>query len=124
MRIGEVFGKRFGMKIVYSSWFPFRGFLCINLFGVLIVRRNDDGSEPGIGSTTLMHEAIHSEQMKEMGYIFFYLWYFVEWMFRVLLPPYDTAYKDISFEREANANQGDSGYLEGRRRYGWIKYLI
>ena len=34
-----------------------------------------------------------------------------------------SAYFNISFEREAYANQWDEHYLEHRRPYSWTKYL-
>lgn len=34
-----------------------------------------------------------------------------------------TAYRNIGFEREAYMNQGNMGYLQGRGRYAWVKYL-
>lgn len=112
------------MKIVYSRFIPFRGFFAVNLFGVLIVRKNDDGSCPKVSDRTIRHESIHTEQMKEMLYVFFYIWYFLEWVFRLILPPYKTAYRDISLEEEAKENENDPDYLKYRKRYSWIKYLI
>ena len=63
------------MKIIYNNIIPFKGFKCINLFGVLFVRKGCFMSEEDLN-----HERIHTAQMKEMLYVFFYLWYFVEWL--------------------------------------------
>lgn len=111
------------MKIVYSKYIPFKGFFAINLFGILIVRKDKDGSCPKVSRRTLYHESIHTEQMKEMLYVFFYMWYFIEWVLRLVLPPYKTAYRDISLEEEARANQDNPEYLKNRRHYSWIEYL-
>lgn len=111
------------MKIVYSKYIPFKGFFAINLFGILIVRKNKDGSYPRVSRRTLYHESIHTEQMKEMLYIFFYIWYFIEWILRLILPPYKTAYRDVSFEEEARTNEDNPYYLKRRRHYSWISYL-
>ena len=66
-------------------------------------------------------KAIHTAQMKEMLYIFFYLWYVAEWIFRLFMK--GNAYRNISFEREAYANEEHVIYLEDRERFAWIKYL-
>jgi len=71
----------------------------------------------------IRHESIHWKQQVEMLFIFFYLWYFVEWLIKLLTPPMG-AYKDISFEREAKDYRYDITYLELRKPYAWIKYIV
>lgn len=71
---------------------------------------------------TLNHEAIHTEQMKELLYVGFYLWYVVEWLVKLFIYGKD-AYRNISFEREAYAYEGYEGYLTIRKRYNWIRKL-
>lgn len=112
------------MKIIYNRFIPFKGFFAINLFGTLFVRQEKGKPQPYVSQRTFNHESIHTEQMKELGYVFFYILYFIEWIFRVLLPPYGSAYRDISFEREAFDNQNDYSYLENRKRYSWVKYVF
>ena len=104
------------MKVIYNKFIPFKGYKCVNLFGILFVR--DDAV---IGSVDINHESIHTAQMKEMLYVLFYLWYVIEWLVRYRNA--HTAYRNISFEREAYMNQGNMGYLQGRGRYAWVKYL-
>lgn len=104
------------MKIIRNNIIPFPGFKAINLFGVLFVRANAEISE-----VTLNHEEIHTKQMKEMLYIFFYLWYVIEWTVRLFMS--EDAYRNISFEREAYTNQDNLDYLKERKKYEWIKYL-
>ena len=60
--------------------------------------------------------------MKEMLYIFFYLWYLVEWLVK-LFRYGRNAYENISFEREAYTYQYDYSHLEKRKKYHWIKRL-
>lgn len=58
------------MKIIRNNIIPFKGFAAINLFGILFIRKDT------VLTTVMMnHEHIHTAQMKEMLYIFFYLWY-------------------------------------------------
>ena len=59
------------MQVCKNKYIPFKGFSAINVFGVLFVRGNARISE-----RTIRHETIHTAQMKEMLYIFFYMvWY-------------------------------------------------
>lgn len=108
------------MKIIRNNIIPFKGYKAINLFGILFVR-----GDAVISSTDINHEEIHTAQMKEMLYVFFYLWYVVEWLVR-LVQCRDTkkAYRNISLEREAYAGQSDETYLENRGYFEWIKYIL
>lgn len=69
----------------------------------------------------LNHEAIHTKQMKEMLYVFFYLWYVIEWIVRLFKR--GNAYRNISFEREAYSNQCHLKYNKERKRFAWLEYL-
>lgn len=106
------------MRVIENTIIPVKGFAAINLFGVLFIRKGVKVSD-----RILNHEKIHTAQMKEMLYIFFYLWYFVEWTVRLLFINHKTAYKSISFEREAYSND-DNPYLSNRRPYYWIRYIL
>ena len=60
------------------------------------------------------HEEIHIEQQKELYFIPFFIKYFWELAFK--------GYDDISFEREAYANDDDLNYLKRRPRYAFLDY--
>lgn len=98
------------MKIIYNSIIPFPGFLAINLFGILFVRKGGKVSD-----IVLNHEEIHTAQMKELGYIGFYLIYIIEWLVRLFMS--GNAYRNISFEKEAYANERNLEYLDSRKHY-------
>lgn len=104
-----------GMLVIRNKVIPFPGYKAINLFGVLFVRGN-----ASIDDITLNHEKIHTAQIKEMLYVFFYVWYVIEWLIRL---PFGNAYRNISFEREAYANDDNLTYLETRRRFAFVKYM-
>lgn len=104
------------MRIIYNNLIPFKGFAAINLFGILFVRKGVKVSEEMIN-----HEAIHTAQMKEMLYVFFYLWYVIEWIVRLFKN--GDAYRNISFEREAYANENNRDYLTNRKMYNWINFI-
>lgn len=109
------------MKIVYNKYIPFKGFFAINLFGTYFIR--EENKHIKVSKKTLNHEAIHTEQMKELGYIFFYIWYFIEWLIQLCLHG-KAAYYWISFEREAYDNESNYKYLNKRKRYNWFKYYV
>lgn len=67
------------------------------------------------------HERIHSEQMKEMLFIGFYIWYLVEWVIRLFGK--GNAYRNLSFEKEAYDNEENLTYLDTRKPYAWLDYL-
>ena len=104
------------VKIVRTTILPFRGFTAINLLGVLFVH-------PGVylSNEMMNHERIHSAQQREMLFVFFYIAYLLEWLVR--LPMRGNAYRNISFEREAYANQRNLHYLERRPLYAWRHYV-
>lgn len=107
------------MKIVENKLLPSKNFEAINLFGFVFVRKCiilDDQMK--------RHEAIHTEQMKYMGYVFFYLWYGIEWLVRLIqYQNTQKAYFNISFEREAYINDKQIDYTRIRSPYAWTRYL-
>lgn len=89
----------------------------MNLFGVLFVRKGCV-----MNPKDFNHEAIHTAQMREMFYIFFYIMYLIEW--GCLLCWHQNgkeAYRQISFEKEAYANQYNMDYLKYRKCYSQYK---
>lgn len=107
------------MKVIYNRFIPFRGFKCINLFGILFVRQGSVMTQLDYN-----HEAIHTAQMKELLYLPFYLLYVLEWLCRLIqLRDSGKAYRAISHEREAYANQSNPDYLTERKPYNQFKKL-
>lgn len=107
------------MKIIYNNIIPFEGFKAINLFGVIFARK-----EYGeLSRTDINHETIHTAQMKELGYLPFYLIYGIEYLYK-LIKYRDThnAYRNVSFEKEAYKYQDNLEYLANRKHYAqWRK---
>ncbi len=104
------------MKIIRNNIIPFAGYKAMNLFGVLFVRGN-----ARIDDITLNHEKIHTVQMREMLYVFFYIWYVTEWIIRLFMK--GNAYRNISFEREAYVNQDNLNYLKNRELFDFTNYI-
>lgn len=108
------------MKIIYNKYLPTKGFSAINLFGILFARSEFNP----LSEKTINHEKIHTRQMKEMLYIFFYLWYGIEWIIRLIQYRNSmSAYYNISFEREAYRNERDPQYLDKRKMFSSMRYL-
>ena len=104
------------MKIVRTSILPFHGFSAINLLGVLFVHHG-----VYLSNELINHERIHTAQQRELLYVFFYIIYFIEWLMRLTMR--GNAYRNISFEREAYANQRNMDYLKVRPWYAWRRYM-
>lgn len=130
------------MKIIRNKYLPFGKFGVMNLLGLLIVREEVELTDKDIN-----HEAIHTAQQYEIltasallalvvSNIYASWWYLLitiampiamyvlAWLIALVLPPYDSAYMDSPFEREAYANQHDPLYLAKRAWYAWWKYIL
>lgn len=105
--------------IIRNNFLPFKGYKILNLFGILFVRKDAKVTEYDIN-----HENIHNAQMREMLWIFFYMWYVVEYFIvRFCHGGQNETYHDVSFEEEAHNNDQDLSYLSKRKHYAWVKYL-
>lgn len=107
------------MKIIKTKWFPFGNYKAINLFGVIFCKMD-------LNDTDLNHEAIHTAQMKEMLYIFFYIWYAIEYIIIYMTNKGKSQhehYREVSFEEEAHEYESNLAYLNYRKHYSWLKYL-
>lgn len=112
-------------KILKSlSWFmPIGG---MSLFPFIILREKyQTKSKYWIkrNAETINHETIHFQQALELGVIPFYILYIAEWFVKLFVYGKD-AYINISFEREAYANDSNLEYLTTRRRYAWARLLF
>jgi len=76
------------------------------------------------GSILINHECIHLRQQLEMGIILFYIWYFAEYLIRLIqYRKHYLAYLHISFEQEAYRNETDMEYLTRRGFWAFLKYV-
>lgn len=70
------------------------------------------------------HERIHLRQQVEMLVIFFYIWYSLEFVIRLIqYRNRHKAYRNISFEREAYQNENNLKFLSTRRFFNFIRFL-
>lgn len=108
------------MKVFYSKWFPPKRFAAINLLG-FIIGRKEYGE---LSEYEINHERIHTKQIVENIGVFFYIFYLLEWLIRcVQYGNAMTAYYNISYEREAYANDRNLNYLNKRKLFSSLYYL-
>ena len=105
--------------IVFKYLIP-AGFRGLTLFPFVILSDKKDK----LHRTLLNHEKIHIKQQLELLVVFFFLWYFIEFIIRLIqFKDRRKAYLNISFEREAYANEKDLDYLKRRPFWNYLKYI-
>lgn len=106
------------MKIIKNKLIPFGNYIAINLFGYCFAKRK-------LKDYQIRHEEIHSEQMKELLYIPFYLLYGIEFIIKLIRYfNWYKAYKAVSFEREAYFYQDWIYYISYRQKYAWRRFIF
>ena len=88
-----------------------KGYRAITLYPFIFVRNASDKYD----KVLINNERIHLRQQKELLVILFYIWYFLDFLFKYLrYRNWDKAYRNIIFEREAYNNQNNLDYLKVR----------
>ena len=108
------------MKVIYSNFIPFKGFVAMTIYPFIFVRKE---YKDVFTKEVELHEAVHGVQQLETFWFGFFLWYIIEWLIRVLFSKYSfshKAYRNISFEREAYSHQTEENYIENRKHYIWL----
>ena len=131
-------------KVIFNDIIPFRGFVVMCLWPFIFVRNSAASHYNTVANN---HEQIHARQQKEMlivgfalaliGFVFglgwwallfvpiFLWWYILEWLIRIPIEGSSRqAYRNISFEREAYANEKDLAYLGRRKHFIWLTYMF
>ena len=70
--------------------------------------------------TIINHEKIHWQQQLEMLFIFFYIWYVLEFIIRLFING-SNAYRLLFFEQEAYDNERNLKYLKSRKFFAWLR---
>ena len=77
-----------------------------------------------LNSVLINHEKIHLRQQVELLVLPFYVFYYIEFLFKLVqYKSWQKAYRNISFEREAYFNEADLEYLNNRPFWSFLKYL-
>ncbi len=105
--------------MILFTKFRFRNYIAITIYPFIIINKNYRGN-----LVLVNHEKIHSKQQVELFWLFFFIWYIVEFIVRYIqYKNWYLAYKNISFEREAYQNEKKLTYLLSRKKFSFIKYL-
>ena len=108
------------MIVIVSRYLIPKGFRGITLFPFIIVSETDLKQN----SVMINHEKIHIRQQIELLILPFFIWYGMEFLIRWFrFKDKNAAYRNISFEREAYANEKDLNYLKERSFLGFLKYV-
>ena len=107
------------MKIILNDYIPFKGYKLMTVYPFLFVRRGT-----AYTAFDINHEEIHARQQKELLLVGFYVWYVLEWLVRLCVyRNAHKAYRNISFEREAYANECYNWYISERRMFNFLNYI-
>ncbi len=106
--------------ILISKIFVPKGFTGVSFFPFIFLKYQKDKDN----SVLINHEKIHLRQQIEMLVIPFYLWYGIEYSARIIqYKNRKTAYRNISFEKEAYQNENNLNYLKNRNFWSFFKYI-
>lgn len=98
-----------------------RGYLAMAIFPFIFINRDLSHM---YNNATDNHERIHLDQQLELFLVGFYLIYLIEFLIRLIqYRDWHSAYRNISFEREAYSNQYDLLYTVNRDPFSWIDYI-
>lgn len=108
------------MILLVFKYLTPKGFRGITLFPFVIFTHQEDKEN----KVVVNHERIHIRQQVELLVLPFYVWYFVEFLVRLIAyKNRSKAYRNISFEREAYVNETDLEYVQKRSFWRFLYYL-
>lgn len=108
------------MILIVNKYLLSNKFRGISLWPFVIIRDKKDARD----LVLLNHERIHLKQQLELFIIPFYGWYLTEFIIRYFQNrDFKRAYRNISFEREAYANENNLKYCILRKRWNFTEYL-
>ena len=108
------------MLLIVSKYLIPKGYRGLTLFPFVIIRDFLDKEN----KVLLNHEKIHIRQQLELLIVPFFVLYFFEFLLRLIqFRDRNKAYRNISFEREAYANEKDLEYLKKRPFWKFRNYI-
>ncbi|MCL9769117.1 hypothetical protein NAT47_01675 [Flavobacterium sp. HXWNR69] len=106
--------------IVFKYLVP-KGFRGLTLFPFVFLLNKKDKTN----AVLLNHERIHIKQQLELLVVFFFVWYGLEFVFRLIqFRDKAKAYQNISFEREAYQFEQDLDYVNKRNLFSFFSFVI
>ena len=108
------------MILIVFKYLTPRGFRGLTFYPFVFLADKDDK----LNEVFINHEKIHIRQQLELLIVPFYLWYFIEYLIRLLqFKNRKKAYLNISFEREAYLNEKNLHYLKQRSFWRFLKFI-
>jgi hypothetical protein len=108
------------MFLIVTKYLIPKGYRGLALFPFVFVKHQFDKEN----SVFVNHERIHLRQQLEFLIIPFFIWYILEFFVRwIQYKNLDLAYRNISFEREAYANEKNLDYLKRRVFWAFLKNI-
>lgn len=108
------------MIVITSKYLVPKGYTAMAVFPFILLREKQLTDN----EVMMNHEKIHLRQQAELLVIPFYIWYGLEYLFNLAKHgSHATAYRNISFEREAYANEANPNYLKNRMLWNFTKFL-
>jgi len=108
------------MFIIVTKYLIPKGYSGLTVFPFVILLRERDRQNRQL----INHEKIHIRQQIELLLLPFFIWYFLEYLIRLLqYRKHHNAYRNISFEREAYDNEFDLEYLDKRKFWSFLNYI-
>jgi hypothetical protein len=108
------------MFLIVSKYLVPKGYGGITVFPFVFFRSKSHAAD----AVSVNHEKIHLRQQAELLVVLFFIWYAIEFLIRIIKHGnWHKAYRNISFEREAYANEADLSYLARRAFWGFLNYF-
>jgi hypothetical protein len=108
------------MFIIVSKYLIPKGYRGLTFFPFVFLKYQIDIED----NVLINHERIHLRQQIELLIFPFFIWYGIEFLVRFLICKNKlTAYKSISFEKEAYENEKKTTYLSERKLFSFLRFL-
>ncbi|WP_347050700.1 hypothetical protein [Flavobacterium olei] len=108
------------MFLIVAKYLIPKGYRGMAVFPFVLMKYDFDKKN----EVFINHEKIHLQQQLEMLVIPFFIWYFLEYAIRLFqYRNTDLAYRNLSFEREAYANETNLQYLKNRTFFQFLNYI-
>ena len=108
------------MLLIVAKYLIPKGYRGLAVFPFVFVKYGRDAAN----RIFVNHEKIHLRQQAELLILPFFIWYLLEYCIRLVqYKNTNLAYRNISFEREAYANESNFEYLKNRSPFLFLEYL-
>lgn len=108
------------MFLIVSKYLVPKGYNGLTIFPFVMIRDDFDKDN----KVLINHEKIHIKQQLQLLVLPFFVWYMMEFLFRwIQFKDKNRAYRNISFEREAYANEQNLNYINEMPFWSFRNYL-